>query len=176
MNAFQTVLFLSFGAVALALIGHGMGGFGVAMEALLASPRTAPLLSRERISPLFFLSYTVVPLSTTAFPHITIFCLTARRLAQFKRTVIVYPICILAIWLPCVFLGVAANAMASRPDGFQKSFVPATPDVLASTKLISQGALARIRVTAPAAAGSYPYMCTFPGHWRVMNGVMDVEQ
>src|SRR6476646_10235988 len=109
VNTFQTILFLSFGAVALVLIGHGMGGFGVAMEALLASPRTAPLLSRERISPLFFLSYTVVPLSTIAFPHITIFCLTARRLAQFKRMVIVYPICILAIWLPCVFLGVAAN-------------------------------------------------------------------
>jgi glucose/arabinose dehydrogenase/azurin len=73
-------------------------------------------------------------------------------------------------------VGALAEAMASRPDGFQKSFVPATPDVLASTKLISQGALARIRVTAPTAAGSYPYMCTFPGHWRVMNGVMDVEQ
>ncbi len=85
------------------------------METLLASPRTAPLLTRERISPLFFLSYTVMPLSTIAFPHITIFCLTARRLAQFKRTVIVYPICILAIWLPCVFLGVAANAMHDVP-------------------------------------------------------------
>jgi azurin len=73
-------------------------------------------------------------------------------------------------------VGALAEAMASRPDGFQKSFVPATPDVLASTKLISQGALARIRVTAPTATGSYPYMCTFPGHWRVMNGLMDVEQ
>jgi SSS family solute:Na+ symporter len=115
VNTFQTILFLSFGAVALVLIGHGMGGFGVAMETLLASPRTAPLLTRERISPLFFLSYTVVPLSTIAFPHITIFCLTARRLTQFKRTVIGYPICILAIWLPCVFLGVAANAMHDVP-------------------------------------------------------------
>src|SRR6185503_14819132 len=56
VNTFQTILFLSFGAVALVLIGHGMGGFGVAMETLLASPRTAPLLTRERISPLFFLS------------------------------------------------------------------------------------------------------------------------
>ena len=66
--------------------------------------------------------------------------------------------------------------MASRPDGFQKNFVPATSDVLYSTKLISPGALARIRVTAPAAPGSYPYLCTFPGHWRVMNGVMEVER
>ena len=27
-------------------------------------------------------------------------------------------------------VGALAEAMASRPDGFQKSFVPATPDVL----------------------------------------------
>ena len=32
-----------------------------AMEALLASPTTAPLLTRERVSPLFFLSYTLHP-------------------------------------------------------------------------------------------------------------------
>jgi SSS family solute:Na+ symporter len=115
VNSFQTVLFLSFGAIALVVIGRGMGGFGAAMETLLQSPETAPLLSRERVSPMFFLSYTLIPLSTIAFPHITIFCLTARRLVQFKRTVIFYPICILAIWLPCVFLGVAANSMRDVP-------------------------------------------------------------
>jgi solute:Na+ symporter, SSS family len=120
VNAFQTVLFLSFGAVALIVIGRGMGGFSNAMEALLASPATAPLLTRERISPLFFLSYTFIPLSTIAFPHITIFCLTARRMGQFRRTVIFYPLCILAIWLPCVFLGVAANSMRNTPRIEQK--------------------------------------------------------
>jgi SSS family solute:Na+ symporter len=82
---------------------------------LLDSPATAPLLTRERFSPLIFLSYTFIPLSTIAFPHITIFCLTARRMAQFRRTIVFYPLCILAIWLPCVFLGVAANAMREVP-------------------------------------------------------------
>ena len=53
-------------------IGRGMGGFPAAIQALLASPDTAPLLTRERFSPLFFLSYTFIPLSTIAFPHITI--------------------------------------------------------------------------------------------------------
>jgi len=120
VNTFQTVLFLSFGAVALVVIGRGLGGFDTAIEALRASPATAPLLSRERVSPLFFFSYTFIPLSTIAFPHITIFCLTARRLVQFKRTVIFYPLCILAIWLPCVFLGVAANAMRDVPRIQQK--------------------------------------------------------
>ena len=27
----------------------------------------------------------------------------------------------------------------------------------------------------PAAKGRYPYLCTFPGHWMVMNGAMIVE-
>jgi len=115
VNSFQTVLFLSFGIVALFVIGRGIGGFPAAIESLLASPSTAPLLTRERVSPLFFLSYTFIPLSTIAFPHIAIFCLTARRLVQFKRTVVFYPLCILAIWLPCVFLGVAANSMVNTP-------------------------------------------------------------
>ena len=120
VNAFQTVLFLSFGAAALIVIGRGMGGFSSAAESLLASPQTSALLTRERISPLFFLSYTFIPLSTIAFPHITIFCLTARRMSQFRRTVVFYPLCILAIWLPCVFLGVTANALRDVPRIAQK--------------------------------------------------------
>jgi SSS family solute:Na+ symporter len=120
VNTFQTVLFLSFGAIALVVIARGTGGFPAAMESLLASPATTPLLTRERVSPLFFLSYTFIPLSTIAFPHIAIFCLTARRMTQFRRTVIFYPLCILAIWLPCVFLGVAANAMRDVPRIEQK--------------------------------------------------------
>ena len=50
-----------------------------------ASPSTAPLLTRERVSPLYFFSYTFIPLSSIAFPHIGIFCLTARRLAHFQQ-------------------------------------------------------------------------------------------
>jgi SSS family solute:Na+ symporter len=120
VNAFQTVLFLSFGAVALVVIGRGMGGFPAAIQSLRDTADLAPLLTRERFSPLTFLSYTFIPLSTIAFPHITIFCLTARRMAQFRRTVVFYPLCILAIWLPCVFLGVAANAMQDAPRIAQK--------------------------------------------------------
>ena len=120
VNTFQTVLFLTFGAVALIVIGRGMGGFPAAMESLLASPATAPLLTRERISPWYYFSYTFIPLSTIAFPHIAIFCLTAKRMVQFKRTVIFYPICLLAIWLPCVFLGVVANSLGDVPRVEQK--------------------------------------------------------
>jgi SSS family solute:Na+ symporter len=136
VNTFQTVLFLSFGAIALVVIGQGMGGFPAAMESLLASPETAPLLTRERISPWYYFSYTFIPLSTIAFPHIAIFCLTARRMGQFKRTVIFYPICLLAIWLPCVFLGVAANSLRDVPQVQQK--------------LEARAALATLPADAPA--------------------------
>ena len=116
VNTFQTILFLSFGAIAVVVIANGMGGFSNAMESLLASPSTAPLLTRERVSPLYFLSYTFIPLSSLAFPHIGIFCLTAKRLSHFRRTVVLYPICMLAIWLPSVFLGVAANKATDLPS------------------------------------------------------------
>lgn len=115
VNTFQTVLFLAFGAIALIVIGVGMGGFSTAAQAL-DTPATKWLLTRERFSPYYFFSYTFIPLSAIAFPHILIFCLTARKMAQFKKTVIFYPICILAIWLPCVFLGVMANRVTDIPQ------------------------------------------------------------
>jgi len=115
VNTFQTVLFLCFGAIALSVIGVGMGGFRSAAQAIQASPLSS-LLTRERISPYYFFSYTFIPLSAIAFPHILIFCLTARKMNQFKKTVIFYPLCIMAIWLPCVFLGVMANRVTDVPE------------------------------------------------------------
>jgi len=115
VNTFQTILFLCFGAIALTVIGVGMGGFRSAAQAMQASPLSS-LLTRERISPYYFFSYTFIPLSAIAFPHILIFCLTARKISQFRKTVIFYPLCILAIWLPCVFLGVMANRVTDVPQ------------------------------------------------------------
>jgi SSS family solute:Na+ symporter len=116
VNTFQTILFLSFGAIAVAVIAASMGGFRHAIEGMLASPSQVPLLTRERVSPLYFFSYTFIPLSSLAFPHIGIFCLTARRLSHFRRTVVLYPLCMLAIWLPSVFLGVIANRAVDLPS------------------------------------------------------------
>jgi SSS family solute:Na+ symporter len=116
VNTFQTILFMLFGTIAVIIIGSSMGGFKSAMSALQASPATAALLTRERVSPLYFFSYTFIPLSSIAFPHIAIFCLTARKMSQFKKTVILYPLCILAVWLPCVFLGVVANRVTDSPE------------------------------------------------------------
>lgn len=115
VNAFQTTLFLLFGTIALVVIGIGMGGFSRAVGEMQSSPAFAPLLTRERVSPAFFFSYTFIPLSSLTFPHITIFWLTARKMGQFKRTAIFYPICLMAIWLPATFLGVVANRATEVP-------------------------------------------------------------
>lgn len=108
MNTLQTVLFLCFGAVALVLIGRGVGGFDAVMERLASQPVTAVLLSRERVPMAEFFSYMFIPLSSIMFPHVAIMCLTARRAEAFRLTMVFYPICILLLWLPSVYLGVVA--------------------------------------------------------------------
>lgn len=106
VNTFQTVLFLCFGAIAFMLIAKNLGGFDTIMEGLKASPRTAPLLARDRMVAEEFFSYLFIPLSAIMFPHISIMCLTAEKIGHFRKTVIWYPICIAAIWVPSVYLGV----------------------------------------------------------------------
>ncbi len=61
------------------------------------------------------------------------------------------------------------------PTGSRSTSCPDTPEVLHATRLINHEEIARLRFTAPTAEGKYPYVCTFPGHWRTMNGVMDVQ-
>lgn len=115
VNTVQSLMFLAVGALAVTAVSIGMGGFGEVMASMAASRETAHLLTRERVSPLYFFSYTFIPLSSIAFPHICILCLTARRMTHFRTTVILYPVCVLAIWLPSVFLGVVANRATDVP-------------------------------------------------------------
>ncbi|MGC6565426.1 MAG: PVC-type heme-binding CxxCH protein [Akkermansiaceae bacterium] len=70
---------------------------------------------------------------------------------------------------------VAAAAIALGADGFDKQFVPDDPNVLVATKLIDNKQEDVIEFTAPAQAGDYPFVCTFPGHATLMRGVMKVK-
>jgi solute:Na+ symporter, SSS family len=108
VNAFQTTMFLLFGGIAFFLIAKNLGGFDKIIATMMTDPQQAPLLTRQRISPEEFFSYTFIPLSAIMFPHMAIMCMTAKSVMSFKKTVIWYPICILLIWLPSVFLGVVA--------------------------------------------------------------------
>ena len=48
-------------------------------------------------------------------------------------------------------------------------------DVLAHTKLLGPGETEVINFKVPMETGSYQYVCTFPGHFAMMRGVMEVE-
>jgi solute:Na+ symporter, SSS family len=121
VNIFQTLLFLLFGAVALAVISHSIpGGFGEYIQKIAGDPKTSYLVTRERMSERYFWSYTLIPLSSIMFPHMAIMCFAARKVTAFKRTVVLYPLAIMAIWLPCVFLGVIGTQTdpgLKNPDG-----------------------------------------------------------
>ena len=60
------------------------------------------------------------------------------------------------------------------PDAMKSNYVPDTQNVLASTPLVNPGETFELRFTAPATPGRYPYVCTFPGHWRLMQGTLVV--
>ena len=72
-------------------------------------------------------------------------------------------------------VGDGANRMAAQPDGGARRYLPPGGDVLFFTDIIEPEKSSTIHFTAPAGPGEYPYLCSFPGHWQIMNGIMVVE-
>ena len=72
-------------------------------------------------------------------------------------------------------IGEAGDRLATSPSGLAQGYVPDMPEVLFATKqLLEPGQTVTFQFKAPGAAGRYPYVCTFPAHWRTMNGVLNV--
>jgi putative membrane-bound dehydrogenase-like protein len=72
-------------------------------------------------------------------------------------------------------IGAASDAMLTDPKAAAQHYVPEIPQVLFSTPIIAPGQTLTVQFRAPVQAGRYPYVCTFPGHWRLMNGVLQVR-
>lgn len=73
-----------------------------------------------------------------------------------------------------VEIGLAAEKMAAEPDAVAKNFIPSSPKVLHAMRMVQPRESVRMTFTAPTVVGEYPYVCTFPGHWRLMYGTMHV--
>lgn len=73
-------------------------------------------------------------------------------------------------------VGSLADAMVAAPDAAERQYIPPTPDVMWYTPLVEPGESTVLEFTAPRQENDYPYVCTFPGHWRVMQGVMKVVE
>lgn len=76
-------------------------------------------------------------------------------------------------------VGMAANAMARDPRNANSDFIPEDKRalILHASPMIGptrKSQVAVLRFRAPSEPGIYPYVCTFPGHWVIMSGVMVV--
>lgn len=72
-------------------------------------------------------------------------------------------------------VGKMANHLIADPLAALRQYVPETDQVLAATDIVDAGGRMTIYFRAPEEPGEYPYLCTFPGHWMVMNGVLTVQ-
>jgi len=72
-------------------------------------------------------------------------------------------------------VGALCNQLVSDPDAVFRQYIPESDDVLVWTDIVSPRASQTIWFRAPQEPGNYPFLCTFPGHWPVMNGVLIVR-
>jgi azurin len=72
-------------------------------------------------------------------------------------------------------VGEMSNRLIAEPDAALRQYIPLTDDVLHYTDVTPPQGSFTIYFRAPQVKGRYPYLCTFPGHWMVMNGEMVVE-
>lgn len=73
-------------------------------------------------------------------------------------------------------VGKAADELATQQNAVEMQYIPNSTDVLFSTPLVDPGKTFELNIKVPNEVGDYPFACTFPGHWRIMNGVMKVTK
>jgi azurin len=71
-------------------------------------------------------------------------------------------------------LTAASVKIMTDPAGMGKGFIPEDPAVIAAIKLVQPNAKDSVTFTLPA-PGEYPFMCMFPGHGILMNGIILAE-
>lgn len=69
-------------------------------------------------------------------------------------------------------VGTMAGAMGEA--GFRKNFVPDSKEILSASRLVKLGEVDVMKFTAPEKTGNYDFICSFPGHWSMMRGIMKV--
>ena len=72
-------------------------------------------------------------------------------------------------------VGAEANKLVADPEGMVRQYVPQTSEVICYTDVVDPLDQATIYFKTPNQPGRYPFLCTFPGHWMVMNGELIVE-
>jgi azurin len=69
----------------------------------------------------------------------------------------------------------ATKAMQAAKTEYLPEDEASKARIVAHTKLLGGGESDTITFTAPTEPGAYPYLCTFPGHFAIMQGVLTVK-
>jgi uncharacterized cupredoxin-like copper-binding protein len=69
---------------------------------------------------------------------------------------------------------VGEAALQLGVEAAERSYVPASDDVIVHTAVLEPGATDRIFFEAPTQPGDYDYICSFPGHSTLMRGILRV--
>jgi len=72
-------------------------------------------------------------------------------------------------------IGEQANRLVNDPEAYLHHYVPKSEDVVCYTDVVEPKSEYSIFFKVPTTPGRYPYLCTFPGHWMVMNGELVVK-
>ena len=55
------------------------------------------------------------------------------------------------------------------------NYLPESPNIIAASEMIGPGETTNLVVQIPTEKGEYPFICTFPGHYQVMQGKIVVN-
>jgi azurin len=69
-------------------------------------------------------------------------------------------------------VAVAAGTMTPPNDPHEPAYIPKTPKVLHAMVMVQPDESQTLSFNAPMQPGEYPFVCTFPGHWVRMYGIM----
>ena len=72
-------------------------------------------------------------------------------------------------------VGDASFKMLSDPKAGEKNYAPDLSEVLHVIPVINPGETHTLHFSTPETSGDYPFICTFPGHWMAMQGILKVE-
>lgn len=73
-------------------------------------------------------------------------------------------------------LGMLAEDTAQQPGAAARNYVPQSDKVLLASTLLQPRSTEKLSFVAPTTPGVYPYVCTYPGHWRRMYGALYVVE
>jgi len=69
---------------------------------------------------------------------------------------------------------IAMASMMLGAEGIKRDWLPESNKILFASEMLSVDQEQTIEFTAPTAKEVYEYLCTYPGHWMLMRGVMHV--